>query len=133
MAVARKRLEGIEDHPSPDKSRAESSTMPRFAFDLQSPVSLICCCSDLVRTEKQKLLAATTIEAPTPTIFQGFENSYLQLPVAQAQPWSVAASAHAFATGAVGVALPAPAPTVRQAAIPRALGRLPDEGWRMAR
>ena len=57
MAVARKRLEGIEDHPSPDKSRAESSTMPRFAFDLQSPVSLICCCSDLVRTEKQKLFS----------------------------------------------------------------------------
>ena len=34
VAVARQRLEGIEDCPSPDKSRAESSVLPRPALVL---------------------------------------------------------------------------------------------------
>ena len=34
----------------------------------------------------------------------------------------------AFAAGHVGVAVPAAAPAVQQAAIPRALDRLPDVG-----
>ena len=80
--------------------------------------------SDLVRKEKRKLAAAAP--APTPATFQGFENIQLQLPVAQMQPWTAAASARAFATGAVGVAQPALAPALQQATIPRALGQLPD-------
>lgn len=79
VAVARQRLEGIEDCPSPDKSRAES--------------------------KKRKLLAATPVNVPTPTTFQNFENRSVQLAVAQPQPWSAAASARAFAAGAVAVAL----------------------------
>jgi hypothetical protein len=120
VAVARQRLDGIEDCPSPDKSRTNNSALPRPAFDLQTLSSLIRCCSYLVRKEKQKLLAATTTYTPMPTTFQGFENTPLQLPLAQPQAWTAVASARAFATGAVGVALPASAPALLQAALPRA-------------
>ena len=34
VAVARARFDGIEDIPSPDKTRAENSTLPRPAFDI---------------------------------------------------------------------------------------------------
>ena len=63
--------------------------------------------SGLECTEKQKSMAVTTIDALVPPTFQGYENSPLQLPVAQLQAWSSSSSAHAFATGAVAVALPA--------------------------
>ena len=48
VAVAQQRWEGIEDCPSPDKSRAESSALLRHTLVLHSLLSLICCCSDLV-------------------------------------------------------------------------------------
>ena len=128
VAVAQQRLEGIEDCPSPDKKRAENSMLPRPASYLPCLLSLICCCSYLVRKEKQKILAAAPIDTPTFTTLQSFENRSTQLPVATPQPWSVAASARAFAAGHVGVALPAPAPAPQQAAMPRALGSLPDGG-----
>ena len=82
----------------------------------------------LVRTEKRKLNLATTLEAPTPTTFLGFDNTALQLPMAQLQPCPAAVSARAFATGAVAVALPASVPALQQAANLPALGRLPDGG-----
>ena len=128
VAVAQARFDGIEDYPSPDKSRAENSTLPCPASYLQCLLSLICCCSYLVRKEKQKCAVAAAIDTPTPTTIQSFENWPAQLPVVNPQPWSAAASAHAFAAGAVGVALPALAPALQQAAMPRALGRMPDGG-----
>ena len=132
VAVATQRLEGIADCPSPDKSRAENSTLPRPASVLPSMllVAHLLCCSTLVWTEKQKLLVAA-VDTPTPTTstIQSLENKSAQLPVVNPQPWSAAASARAFGTGAVGVALPALAPALQQAAVPRALGRLPD-GYR---
>lgn len=108
VAVARQRLEGIEDCPSPDKSRAESSVLPRPALVLQCLLLLLAhllLYDFRVRTEKRKLLAATPVNVPTPTTFQNFENRSVQLAVAQPQPWSAAASARAFAAGAVAVAL----------------------------
>ena len=63
VAVAQQRLEGIEDCPSPDKKRAENSMLrPRPASYLPCLLSLICCCSYLVRKEKQKILAAAPID-----------------------------------------------------------------------
>ena len=110
IAVAQYRRNGREDQPSPDKSRAEkvralrppprpTSTNP-FATHLLLRSGLEC-------TEKQKLMAVTTIDGASPPVFQGYENSSIQLPVVQFQPWSSSASAHAIATGAVAVALPA--------------------------
>jgi hypothetical protein len=128
VAVAQARLDGIEDYPSPDKSRAESSALPRPALVFQCLLSLICCYMTLVRTEKRKLLAATPVNVPTPRTFQSFENRSVQLAVAQPQPWSAAASARAFAAGAVALAQPALAPLHQQLATPRALGQLPDGG-----
>ena len=110
IAVALYRRDGREDQPSPDKSRAEKSTRspPRPARRSQIPLRThLLPRSGLECTEKQKLGAVTTIDAPVPPIFQGIENSLPQLPVAQLQPWSASSSAHAFATGAVAVALPA--------------------------
>ena len=118
-------------------SQARTKPEPRTVcdpprFDLLTLLLLFCrsYAADRIpcRTEKQKLLAATSIEAATPTTFQGFENLQIQLPMAYAQPCSAMASAQAFATGAVAVALPAPASAPVQAAIPRALSRLPDGG-----
>ena len=95
----------------PDKSRAENTQCVAPPCHLISKHS---CNSSaavlLVRTGKRKLNAATTLKAPTPATFHGFENTPVQLPVAQPQLWSAAASAHAFATGAVGVALPVVVP-----------------------
>jgi hypothetical protein len=53
VAVAQARLDGIEDLPSPDKSRAESSTLPRPALS-SCLLSLICCCSGLVCGQRSK-------------------------------------------------------------------------------
>ena len=64
-------------------------------------MTLTCCYLGLVGTEKQKLMAVTTIDGVTPPLFPGFENSSLQLPFAQLQPWSSSSSAHAIATGAL--------------------------------
>ena len=75
-------------------------------------------------TEKQKLIAATTIDAPTPPVFQGYENSSVQLPVAQVRPCAAVASARAFATGAVAVALPAQPYALPQPISGHALGLL---------
>ena len=102
--------------------------LPALPSDISTILSLICCCSDLVRTEKRKLNAATTVEVPTPATLLGFENTPLQLPVAQLQPCPAGVSARAFATGAVAIALPASAPALQQAANLPAMGRLPDGG-----
>ena len=45
VAIARARLDGIEDFPSPDKTRAENSASPALPFDISTLLSLICCCS----------------------------------------------------------------------------------------
>ena len=124
VAVAQQRLEGIEDFPSPDKSRAENSTLPRPASYLQCLLLLICCCLYLVRKEKQKRAVATAIDIPTPTTIQTFENRPAQLPVVNPLPWSAAASIRIFGAGHVGVALPAATPALQQAAKPRVLGHL---------
>ena len=124
VAVAQQRLEGIEDFPSPDKSRAENSTLPRPASYLQCLLLLICCCLYLVRKEKQKRAVATAIDIPTPTTIQTFENRPAQLPVVNPLPWSAAASIRIFGAGHVGVALPAATPALQQAANPRVLGHL---------
>ena len=79
-------------------------------------------------TEKQKLIAATTIDAPTPPVFQGYENSSVQLPVAQVRPCAAVASARAFATGAVAVALPAQPYALPQPISGHALG-LEGASW----
>ena len=55
VAVARQRFEGIEDFPSPDKSRAENSTLPRPASFLYCLLSLICRCSYLMRQRSKSL------------------------------------------------------------------------------
>ena len=133
VAVAQQRLEGIEDFPSPDKSRAENSTLPRPASYLQCLLLLVCCCLYLVRKEKQKRAMAAAFDTPTPTTIHQFENRPVQFPVVNPQPWSAAASAHAFAAGAVGVALPAPTPAPQQAAFARALVQLPDGGRLVSR
>ena len=82
------------------------------------------------RASRQRAFAAVAaaFDTPTPTTIHHVENRPVQFPVVNPQPWSAAASAHAFAAGAIGVALPALAPALEQAAMPRALGRLPDGG-----
>ena len=77
-------------------------------------------------TEKRKLNAATLDEVPTPTIFPDFENTSTQLHVAQARPPRALMPLQQALTGAVGVALPVVAPALPQAAVPRALGHLPN-------
>ena len=55
VAVARARLDGIEDFPSPDKSRAESSALPRPALHVrQSLLLLICSCSGFSHEQRSK-------------------------------------------------------------------------------
>ena len=124
--MARQRLEGIIEFSSPDKSWADNSAWPAPPLTSKPShcSSAICCCSYLVRKEKQKLLAP--IDHPTPATFQSFENNPMQLPVAQAQPCSAATMARAFAAAV-------PAPALLQAALPRALGRLPDGGQLVGR
>ena len=94
--MARQRLEGIIEFSSPDKSWADNSAWPAPPLTSKPShcSSAICCCSYLVRKEKQKLLAP--IDHPTPATFQSFENNPMQLPVAQAQPCSSAARARAL-------------------------------------
>jgi hypothetical protein len=64
----------------------------------------------------------------TPIIFEGFENTFVQLPIAQAVPCAAAATANAFARGAVGVALPMRQNALPNATLPRAPLCLPDGG-----
>ena len=126
MVVAQARFDCIENIPSLGKTQAETSALPCPASNLQGLLSLICCCSTLVWTEKQKLLAAAAIDAPTPITFQGFKNNPVQVPLAQVQHYTAEASAKAFAAGTVAFALPAPVPALQQAAILHVMGSLPD-------
>lgn len=129
VEVAMQRLEGIDDFPSPDKSRAENSTLPCPALVLQCLLLLIGVLLGSRVAEKRKLNAATTVEVPTPATLLGFENTPLHLrPMPQLQPCPAGVSARAFATGAVAIALPASAPALQQAANLPAMGRLPDGG-----
>ena len=129
VEVAQYRRYGREHQRSPDKSRAESSTPPPTRLPATFPLPLTrCYLVILVCTEKQKLVAATTIDASTPPIFQGDENSSVQLPVAEVRPCVPAASAHAFATGAVAVALPAQPYAPPQPISGHALGLLQHGG-----
>ena len=129
VEVAQYRRYGREHQRSPDKSRAESSTPspPRPTATNPLPLHSLLYLS-LVLTEKQKVAAATNMDAPTPPIFQGYENCPLQLPVAQIQSLAAAASAQAFATGAVAVALPTQPCALMQPTSGHALGLLQHGG-----
>ena len=97
-------------------------------FPLPLVLPLTHCYSSLVRTEKQKLTAATNIDALMPPVFQSYENASLQLPVVQVQPLAAAASAQAFATGAVAVALPAQPRALLQPTSGHSIGLLQHGG-----
>ena len=135
IAVAQYRRDGREDQSSPDKSRAEKSTRfpPRPARPGHKSLLQLTCCTTFGFTEKQKLVALTTNDALVPPTFQGYENAPIQVPIAQLQAWSASSSAHAFATGAVAVALPAQPRAAPASLAMRPLSLLADDGRLMGR
>ena len=124
VAVAQQRLEGIEDFPSPDKSRAENSTLPRPASYLQCLLLLI---SLLFVSRAEREAKACCGDGHRHS--DAYYNSNIRKQACAAAsreplPWSAAASIRIFGAGHVGVALPAATPALQQAANPRVLGHL---------